>query len=120
VIELSTWFAAYTDERGTLIPVELDDVDFDVRRVFTVVGRAGGASRGDHRLSCREVMILVSGEARVEVGPGPEGPFDERVLTMPGQSVDVAPGQWLRYTLRGSRSVVLVLAAATYETRGER
>jgi hypothetical protein len=32
---------AWSDDRGTLVPVELADLDLDVRRVFTVTGRSG-------------------------------------------------------------------------------
>jgi hypothetical protein len=117
--DLSTSFASFPDERGTLVAVELGDVDFDVRRIFTVVGPAGGSSRGGHALHCRELIILVSGEATVEIGPGHDGPFDQRVLAHPGDSLDVAAGTWLRYTMRDEGSVIVVLAAAAYEPRGE-
>jgi len=96
---------SYADERGTLVPVELDTVGFDVRRVFAVAGPPGGATRGEHALTCRELIVLVSGAARFEVRAGP---------TVPGDSLAVGPAGWLRYHLRDDRSVVLVLADAAY------
>jgi WxcM-like, C-terminal len=117
--EANGTFASFSDGRGTLVAIEMPAVDFDVRHAFTVVGVAGGNGRGDHPLTCRELIVLVSGEATVEVGPSRAGPFDRRVLSHPGQSLDVSSGSWLRYTLRDDRSVILVLAAAAYESRAE-
>lgn len=108
---------AWSDDRGTLVPVELTDLDLDVRRVFTVTGRAGGVRRGDHRLTCREVIVLAGGRAEVETGPGPAGPFDRRVLTEPGEYLDVPGGTWLRYSLADAASALLVLAERPYEQR---
>ena len=114
---LSGRLAAWSDDRGTLVPVELTDVDLDVRRVFTVVGRAGGVRRGDHRLTCRELIVLAGGRAEVETGPGPEGPFERRVLAEPGEYLDVPRGTWLRYLLEDAASVLLVLAEEPFDQR---
>ena len=111
---------AFVDERGTLVPVELDDVGFEVRRVFAVVGTGSTTERGDHALTCREVVVLVAGRATVEVGDGPAGPFSRHDLAEPGQSVVAGPLGWLRYTLHGDRSVILVLADAPYASERER
>ena len=105
---------SYADERGTLVPVELDTVGFDVRRVFAVAGPPGGATRGEHALTCRELIVLVSGAARFEVGAGPDEVLGTHELTVPGDSLAVGPAGWLRYHLRDDRSVVLVLADAAY------
>ncbi|MEO5853249.1 MAG: FdtA/QdtA family cupin domain-containing protein [Nocardioides sp.] len=105
---------SYVDDRGTLVPVELDTVGFDVRRVFAVAGPPGGATRGEHALTCRELIVLVSGAARVEVGSSPDQVRETHELTAPGDSLAVGPAGWLRYHLRDERSVVLVLADAPY------
>ena len=110
---------AYVDERGVLVPVDLHDVGFDVRRVFVVAGPPTTAERGDHALTCRELVVLVSGRAEVRVGGSADGPFVTHDLTEPGQSVAAGPDGWLRYTLHGDRSVVLVLADAPYEPERE-
>jgi hypothetical protein len=106
---------AYTDERGTLVPVELTEVDFDVRRVFVVTGLPGGSRRGGHRLTCRELIVLAGGCALVEVGPGRDGPFEASRLAAPGDAIEVGPEGWLRYSLADATSVLLVLADRPYE-----
>ena len=107
---------AFVDERGTLVPIELDGVGFGVRRVFAVAGSRTTTHRGDHALTCRELVVLVAGRVTVEVGEAEDGPFSRHELTEPGRSVAAGPAGWLRYTLHGDRSVVLVLADAPYES----
>ena len=104
----------YVDARGGLLPLEFDDVDFVVRRVFTVVGPAGGARRGDHALTCRELIVLVAGAAEIHVAEAGGEVGRTFVLDRPGAALDVAPPGWLSYTLRDDRSVIMVLADAPY------
>jgi hypothetical protein len=105
---------AYVDVRGTLVPIELDAVGFDVRRVFAVAGAGSTTHRGNHALTCRELVVLVAGRVTVEVSDGENGPFARHELNEPGRSVAAGPHGWLRYTLHGERSVVLVLADGPY------
>jgi hypothetical protein len=106
---------AYIDERGTLVPVELTDMDFEVRRVFVVTGLPGGSRRGDHRLTCRELIVLAGGSAVIEVGPDRDGPFEPSLLTRPGDAIEVGPEGWLCYSLADATSMLLVLADRPYE-----
>jgi hypothetical protein len=113
---------SYADGRGTLVPIELAalaEAGFDTRRVFTVVGPPGGAWRGDHALTCRELIVLAAGSATVEVAPGPDAPGETTVLDVPGRALEVGPRGWLRYHLPDDRSVVLVLADAAYSPEEE-
>jgi hypothetical protein len=114
-------YPAFSDARGTLVPIDLAGVPIDVSRVFVVAAPpAGGARRGDHRLHCREVIVLVSGSATVETSTDAEAPVEQRELREPGDYVVVGPDGWLRYSLHDARSVVLVLADAPYVPDGER
>ena len=60
-----TDFPAYDDERGVLVPIELDDAAFAPRRIFAVTGPPEGATRGGHEVTCREQVVLVSGRAEL-------------------------------------------------------
>jgi len=108
-------FPAYVDERGTLVPVELSDVGFDVRRVFTVTGPPQGSTRGDHLAGCRELIVLVTGE--VEIVTRTAGIEHSVVLTRPGASIQVDPHTYLRYVMRDDRTTILVLADEPYRPR---
>lgn len=110
--EQLTSFPSFVDERGTLVPIELDHVGFDVRRVFAVAAPLGGSTRGEHASTCRELIVLVSGEAEVITGVG----ATERTvpLTRPGATAEVEPGDYIRYRLRDAGSVIVVLADDSY------
>jgi hypothetical protein len=105
-------FPAHVDGRGTLVPIELDEVDFQVRRVFTVTGVAGGSTRGDHVTDCRELIVLVSGE--IEVTTGSADSWRRVTLDRPGASIELEAGLFVRYRLRDDRSVILVLTDESY------
>jgi hypothetical protein len=112
--EQLTSFPSFTDERGTLVPIELDHVGFGVRRVFAVEGPLSGSTRGEHAATCRELIVLVSGAVEVTVGVGAM----ERTLrlTRPGSTAEVQPGDYISYRLGDCRSVIVVLADEAYRS----
>ncbi|MGI8645882.1 MAG: WxcM-like domain-containing protein [Nocardioides sp.] len=101
-------FAVHRDDRGTLLPIELADTPFVVRRVFTVVGPAGGAERGGHAAVCQEAVVVVAGSVEVEVAG------ERVVLDEPGAGVLIGAGEYVAYRLRDAPSVILVLADEDY------
>lgn len=96
-------FPAHLDGRGELVVVEGAELDFPVRRVFTVTGTDGGPPRGGHRAECTELVVLVTGSVTLTLGT------DRHVLTTPGDSVTISAGDRVDYQLDGSRSVIVVL-----------
>jgi hypothetical protein len=107
-------FPVYDDERGRLLPVELDHVPFPVRRVFVVQAPEGGAHRGDHEADCQELIVLVAGIAVVHVSRPSEAstPFH---LGEPGSSAAVEAGSHVRYQL-DEGATILVLASEPYRS----
>ena len=105
-------FPLFVDERGTLVPIELDAVGFTVRRVFVVTGAAGGSERGDHVIPCHQQAVLLAGRAEFRVTTGPDETVS--VLERVGQWVALPAGSYVRYQLADERSQVLVLAAEAY------
>jgi hypothetical protein len=97
-------FEAYADERGTLIPIELDALPFVPRRVFTVVGPPEGSTRGGHEVDCRELLVLVNGRVEVRLDRRTE------VLERAGEVLLLEPGQLVSYDLAPGGSTILVLA----------
>lgn len=107
-------FPVHRDERGELVVVEGGDLDFAVRRVFTVAGVDGGGTRGGHRARCTELLVLVTGSAAVRVRRPGRDETSHRLDT-PGQSVTVGAADHVAYDLGGAGSVLLVLCDAPYE-----
>jgi WxcM-like, C-terminal len=104
-----TDFPAYDDERGRLVPIELDDAAFAPRRIFVVTGPPEGATRGGHEVICREQVVLVTGRAELRI--------DGRtvVLDRPGAAVLVEPGETLDYDLARGGSTIVVLAEQPWQ-----
>ena len=115
LVEELTAFPARVDERGTLLPIELDDVGFVVRRIFTVTGTSPASTRGEHLTDCHELIVLIQGE--VEVTTRSLG-VDRRVtLDRPGATIEVVPDTFIRYRLRDDASTILVLADKPFRQR---
>ena len=102
----------FDDERGRLVPVEFDGLPFTPRRVFAVVAPPGGATRGEHLVSCRELVVLLTGTAEVQV-TGPGGATTCHPLDTAGSTLLLEVGEWVVYRLSDAASV-LVLADAEY------
>lgn len=108
-------FPVHRDPRGELVVVEGAELDFAVRRVFTVTGTEGGGPRGGHRAECTELVVLVTGSATVslETVRGAE----RHVLTTPGESVTITTGDQVDYQLGGAGSVIVVLCDQPFGSR---
>ncbi len=110
--------AAYDDERGRLVPVELAEVPFVPARVFVVVATTGAVTRGGHAADCTELLVLVEGSASVTLTHVEGAPREHR-LRAPGDRLLVAEGTHVEYTLDRPGSTVLVLADRPYATPAE-
>lgn len=117
--EFTRQFPSFGDERGMLLPVELNSVGFPVQRVFVVQGTTPPHSRGNHFVTCDELLVLISGTVSVRLGSGPDDLTESVVLETPGQAIPIATGSFIVYELGDERSAVLVLAAQPYRKRIE-
>lgn len=106
-----------TDERGTLLPLEWDDLPFVPSRIFTVSGAAAGTVRGGHgHRTCSQLLVAVAGQIEVEVVRADA----RRTFTLTPQSPGllVRPGIWFAQTYISPASVLLVLASEPYDASG--
>jgi hypothetical protein len=106
----------HEDARGALLPVELDDIDFPVRRVFVVTAPEAGAERGGHVVSCRELVVLTSGHAQIHVGSSTDELSETVVLDTPGSAVHLETGEFMAYRLAASSSVLVLAEEPFAET----
>lgn len=102
------------DARGELIAVEFGQLDFPPQRVFVASGLDGGSERGNHLVPCPQLMVLLSGQVDVSVGDDETRLGPPQRLTEPGESIRLAPGQYVKYVLTDSSSSVLVLAESPF------
>lgn len=106
---------SFDDERGSLLAVEFDQLDFPVRRVFVVSGRPGGADRGDHAVPCTQLVVLLAGSAFFTTTAAATGAIADVKLDRRGQRLDLREGDHVQYRLPDEHSSILVLAEHPYD-----
>jgi hypothetical protein len=99
---------------GNLTPVTgMENVPFDIRRVFYIYDIPGGESRGAHaHKECHEFLIAASGSFEVEMDDG----INKKtvMLNRPYYGLHIPPGIWAAEVRFSSGSVCLVLTSHTY------
>jgi hypothetical protein len=112
-------FAAHVDDRGSLLPIELATIPFDVQRVFVVHGSTPATERGGHFADCEQILVLLSGTASVRHGSDRAAPTTTELLT-PGDAVMLGEDDYIVYNLRDEHSSILVLASSSFSGHPER
>jgi hypothetical protein len=103
----------FTDERGSLTPITLDDHGFSVARTF-VVRAPRGAVRGGHaHRSVRQVLFRASGTIDLEVRRG--AARARLTLDEEHPAVLLEAGVWAQQTYVGDDSTLIVFADGPYE-----
>lgn len=109
-------FQQYGDERGHLVIAEgMQDVPFEIRRVFYIYGSGHDVMRGQHANRKTEfVLINVAGTSKVKVrdGKGNEAVF---CLDRPHIGIYLPTMVWKDMYDFSEDSVLLVLASEHYD-----
>lgn len=104
------------DERGHLVIVEgMQDIPFNIARIFYIYGSEGGVVRGQHaNRRSQFVLINVAGSCKVKVkdGRGNEAVF---VLNRPHTGIYLSPMLWKDMYDFSPDSVLLCLASEHYD-----
>jgi dTDP-4-dehydrorhamnose 3,5-epimerase-like enzyme len=100
---------------GSLVPVEiLQDIPFEVRRIYYIFGVEDGARRGYHsHRKLEQVLICVHGAVTILVRT-PEGSEDV-VLDDPAKALYIGPMVWREMYNFSPDATLLVLASEHYE-----
>lgn len=103
----------FRDERGSLVPIDFDEIGFRVVRMF-VVDAPGGAVRGGHaHRRVRQVLLRASGVVEVDVRHGAARARVTLDETRPALLVE--PGVWAQQTYADDRTVLVVFADGPYD-----
>ena len=105
---------SFRDERGVLVPVELERVvPFPVRRVFWVCDVPAGASRGGHaHKACQQFLVCVAGVLTIEVY---DGAAERRVALVAGDALHVPPGIFAAERYDAAGTVLMVFCDRPYD-----
>lgn len=103
------------DPRGNLTVVEqLNQVPFEIARVYWTYDIPGGGRRGGHaHRTCEEVVIAVSGSFDVELFDGKERHVYH--LNHPYQGLYIGTGVWRTLEDFSSGAVCLVVASELFD-----
>lgn len=100
---------------GNITPVEgLNNIPFDIKRVFYTYDIPGGESRGAHaHKRCHQFLIAASGSYEVFLDDG----VNKRtvLLNRPFYGLHIPPGIWAAEQGFSSGSICLVLASLPYD-----
>ena len=109
-------FSQKGDERGHLVIVEgLEDIPFDIKRIFYIYGSDKDVIRGQHANKISEfVLINVAGTSKVKVkdGKGNEAIYS---LNRPHTGIYLPPMIWKDMYDFSEDSVLLCLASTHYD-----
>ena len=101
------------DSRGSLLPLEWEDLPFRPQRIFTINGVPPGTVRGCHgHQTCAQLLVAIAGEIEVRVVQ--DGEHRTIVLTPDSPGLLVPAGIWFSQTYVSADAVLLVLASEPY------
>ena len=103
----------FEDERGSLLPINLKEIPFDVKRVFTVYNVPKDTIRGDHaHYQTKQYLICVKGMIKVILESG-ENETTETILKK-GDSIFIDKLVWDSQQFLTGDDVMLVFANTEY------
>ncbi|NDV94665.1 WxcM-like domain-containing protein [Dysgonomonas sp. 521] len=94
----------------------IDNIPFDIKRIFYIYGIPSGEKRGMHAHKiCHEILIAVSGSFDVELDDG----TDKKTVTLdnPAYGLHVPPGIWAVEKGYSQDAVCLVFASDKYDAK---
>jgi len=102
---------------GNITPVQnLEEIPFEVKRVFYLYDIPGGVSRGAHaHKKCHQFLIAASGSFEVLLDDG--NIKKSIMLNQPFKGLHIPPGIWASENNFSSGAICLVLASHIYEEK---
>lgn len=106
-------FISHNDGRGSLLPISLKDVDFEVKRMFVVNNVPVDQIRGDHaHYKTKQLIICTKGKVNVLVDDGAES---KEILLNQFEGVLVPEMIWDNQEFLEEGSELVVLCSTEYE-----
>ena len=108
-------FLPHGDDRGQLIAIEeMQDIPFDVKRIYYIYDTLPGVRRGFHaHRNLQQILVCVSGSCKIHLDNG----FDtaEVVLDKPNVGLYISNDMWREMYDFSEGAVLLVLASQHYD-----
>ena len=108
-------FPSHGDDRGQLIAIEeMQDIPFDVKRIYYIYDTLPGVRRGFHaHRNLQQILICVSGNCKIHLDNGYE--TAEVLLDKPSEGLYISNDMWREMYDFSEGAVLLVLASQHYD-----
>lgn len=108
-----TSFKSFKDERGYLLPISFDALDFIPKRVFIVNGVPPGCVRGNHsHYKTKQYLICTNGAVNVILD---NGSSVETTLLSKGEAILIPELIWDSQEFLEEGSSIMVLCSTEYD-----
>lgn len=104
----------HDDERGSLLPIEFDQLPFVPQRLFTVSGMPAGTMRGGHAHRDGQQLLLCL-QGRVEIHLRLRADEAHVTLLPKGSGLLIGPMIWCQQTYVCDGTVLLVMSSEPYD-----
>jgi len=108
-------FPPHGDDRGQLVAIEaMQDLPFEVKRVYYIYDTLPGVRRGFHAHRClQQILVCVHGSCRIHLDNGYE--TAEVLLDKPCEGLYISNDTWREMYDFSDGAVLLVLASEHYD-----
>lgn len=103
----------YTDVRGTLLPIELEDIPFEVKRIFFVNNVPKNTVRGNHaHFKTKQILICLTGKIELTLDYG-----NNKVLHILNQYEQILIPElvWDYIKFKEENTSILVLCSSIFD-----
>lgn len=103
----------FIDDRGCLIPIEFNDINFIPKRVFVVNNVPVGVIRGNHaHYKTKQLLICINGSVNVFLDNGKE---KTKTFLNIGESILIPEMVWDSQEFLEENSEILVVCSTEYD-----
>ncbi len=110
-------FIPHGDDRGELVALEeMNDIPFDIKRVYYMYNTTTDAVRGKHaHKNLQQVLICVHGSCKISLDDGNEKRIV--ILNKPNEGLYIANNMWREMYDFSKDAVLMVLASELYDEK---